>query len=68
MVRKKQEPKKEKPEVKQEPKAKKAKKGRKERKKERWLSIWSKATKNVLETKDDLVFKTEVSAQDLDWV
>jgi len=35
-----------KPEVKQEPKAKKAKK-------DKWLSIWSIATKNVLQTYDD---------------
>ena len=48
MARKKQEPKKVKPEVKQEPKAKKAKKGK-------WLDIYSKATKNVFKTKDDLV-------------
>ena len=48
MARKKQEPKEVKPEVKQEPKAKKAKKGKNR------LSIWSKATKNVLKTNDDL--------------
>ncbi len=42
-----------KPEIKQEPKAKKAKKGKKERKKDKWLDIWSKASKNVLETYDD---------------
>lgn len=47
MARKKQEPKEVKPEVKQEPKAKKAKKGK-------WLDMYSKATKNVLKTKDDL--------------
>lgn len=47
MARKKQEPKEVKPEVKQELKAKKAKKGK-------WLDMYSKATKNVLKTKDDL--------------
>lgn len=57
MARKKQEPKKVKPEVKQKPKAKKAKKGK-------FLSIYSKATKNVLKTKDDLVKLAET----LKWI
>jgi tRNA(Glu) U13 pseudouridine synthase TruD len=48
MARKKQEPKEVKPEIKQERKAKKAKKG------EKWLYKWSKATKNVLDTRDYL--------------
>jgi len=59
MARKKQEPKEVKPEVKQEPKAKKAKKG-----KDKWLSTWSKATKNVLKTKDDL----QKLAETLKWL
>jgi len=53
MARKKQVPKEVKPEIKQEPKVNKAKKGEKERKKDKWLAIWSKASKNVLETYDD---------------
>ena len=47
MARKKQEPKKEKPKIKQESKVKKTKKSK-------WLSMYSKATKNVLKTNDDL--------------
>lgn len=44
-------------EVKQEPKAKKAKKGK-------WLDMYSKATENVLKTKDDLVKLAEI----LKWI